>query len=61
MKPKHCPKCNSKSIANILWGYPVRSAKLDRALEERRTVLGGCCVGLDDPNWQCNYCSHMWK
>jgi hypothetical protein len=57
----YCPNCNSGNVAEILWGYPIGTPELDRALEERIIVLGGCCVSSDDPKWECNNCGNRWK
>lgn len=61
MKKPKCTKCGSTNTAEILWGYPVGTPELDKALEERTIVLGGCCVGPDDPTWKCNECGNRWK
>lgn len=55
-KPKKCPACGSSRIAEILYGMPAFSAKLERDLNAGRIVLGGCCVTNDDPKWQCADC-----
>ena len=58
-KIKHCPNCNSTSMAEILYGMPALSDKLDKALLERKIVLGGCMVTKDDPDFQCNDCEAL--
>ena len=55
-KPRRCPRCGSARVAAILWGLPAGSPALDRDLEAGRVVLGGCCVGDDDPAWECADC-----
>lgn len=61
MKTPSCPKCSSINVAEILWGYPIPSSELDKALEDRTIVLGGCCVEPNDPRWKCNDCSNRWE
>ena len=55
-KPRVCPVCKSKSVATILWGLPAYSEQLERDLELGKVVLGGCCVMVDCPRWQCADC-----
>jgi hypothetical protein len=55
-KPKKCPACSSQRIANILYGMPEYSAKLEKDLSSGRIILGGCCITNDDPKWQCADC-----
>ena len=59
-KKKMCPKCGSEDIASILWGYPMQDEKLDKALAQKKIVLGGCCVTGNDPYWECNDCFFRW-
>ena len=55
-KPRVCPVCKSKRVAIILWGLPAFSEQLERDLELGKVVLGGCCVKIDGPRWQCADC-----
>lgn len=54
-KPANCPNCGSSRVVEILYGFPDGSA-FEEA-EAGRLVLGGCCVGSDDPEWHCLDCS----
>lgn len=56
-KPRKCPVCGSNRIANILYGLPVMSPKMERELATGKLVLGGCCITDDDPEWQCADCN----
>lgn len=61
-KPQTCPTCNGKNVAVILWGYPLETTKLNKALQENKIILGGCCVSEDDPTWQCIDCyAEIWS
>lgn len=61
-KPQICPSCNSKNVATILWGYPLETAELNKALQENKIILGGCCVSEDEPTWQCTDCyAEIWS
>jgi len=55
-KPKKCPTCSSHRIAEILYGMPEFSTKLEKDLSSGRIILGGCCITNDDPKWQCADC-----
>lgn len=58
-KPKKCPKCKSARIANILYGMPAYSEKLQEDIDAGRIALGGCTIGIDDPRWQCADCESL--
>ena len=55
-----CPACGSPRVASILYGLPHFTPELERELDERRTVLGGCVVFEDSPQWECVACNHRW-
>jgi len=56
LKPRVCPVCKSKRIASILYGFPAFSEELIKKMDEGKITLGGCCVSLDDPPWECTDC-----
>jgi hypothetical protein len=60
VKPKNCPKCGGELIADIMYGKPFWNNDLQRALDERRIVLGGCEVTGDDPAWTCASCKAVF-
>ena len=55
-----CPSCNCKKIATIFWGYPANMKELEKEIEEKKIVLGGCMVTDHDPKWECTDCYHRW-
>ena len=55
-----CPKCDSFRIAEILWGYTADVKKLEKKLDKKEIVLGGCIVTDHDPKWECNECHTRW-
>jgi hypothetical protein len=59
LKPKECPVCGSSRVADILYGLPAFSPKLEEDLDTDRITLGGCCVTDGDPVWQCVECQAM--
>ena len=62
---KKCPYCGSTDTAYYLYGEPNFDEKLQKMLDKRECILGGCCVHtecvngktvfLDSP-WGCNKC-----
>lgn len=56
-----CPKCRSDDIANILFGYPRYTEKLQNELNSGHLVLGGCSINEDfQPDFYCNHCKYQW-
>jgi len=55
-----CPECGSSSVAEILWGYIANMRELEKELDKKKIVLGGCIVTDHDPKWECNDCYHKW-
>jgi primosomal protein N' len=41
VKPRKCPNCGSKSIAEILYGMPAYSEDLQKKMDEGTMFLGG--------------------
>ena len=58
--PSDCPACRSPRVAGILYGLPIFTPELQQELDQGKTVLGGCCVFGDDPQWECQACGHRW-
>jgi len=57
-----CPHCGSADVAGIFFGLPIFTDTLNRAVEEKRIVLGGCCTaGGAEPRWHCNNCQSRWE
>jgi|TARA_B100001964_G_scaffold51562_1_gene58184 hypothetical protein len=54
-KPKECPKCKSKKVMEILYGYPDPSYKIPDDV-----YLGGCCLTEEDYRWHCDGCDWEW-
>jgi len=55
-RPLRCTACFTRSIAEILYGFPAHDEEMERDIAEGRLVLGGCLIGMDDPAWQCTTC-----
>jgi rRNA maturation endonuclease Nob1 len=56
---KRCPRCGSKHIVPIEYGYPSREMFEDARYG--RIVLGGCLVTPDSPDHLCDSCGHEWR
>ena len=59
-KPRKCPKCGFSPVASILYGMPAYDDELERRLENKSLVLGGCMEELDAPKWQCVGCDRQF-
>jgi len=60
MKNLKCPRCGSEDVAEVVYGWiPSLSENLKRDLDNRKIVLGGCCVD-SNARWQCNKCKRKW-
>lgn len=55
-KPVKCPQCRHRPVAEILYGMPAMDADLEKEMKEGRITIGGCCIGSDDPAWECTGC-----
>jgi hypothetical protein len=55
---KNCPKCGSNRPIPIEYGEP--GSEMEKAWEEGRIQLGGCCIESDSPKWHCKDCKHEW-
>lgn len=51
-----CPKCGSRKTAPILYGMPAFDEEMKEKLENRKLVLGGCCITGADPRYHCYGC-----
>ena len=59
-KPEVCPCCGASPVAWIMYGLPNFTDKLQKAIDDRVLVLGGCVVTDDDPRWACTYCGTLF-
>jgi hypothetical protein len=68
-KGRKCPRCGSTNTAEILYGLPAFSEKLERDVNEGKLALGGCIVrsvpvnGVAvhcDPKRLCNVCGRVF-
>lgn len=61
-KPKKCPTCRKGPVATILYGLPAFDEDMKRQMDEGEIILGGCCITMDDPAWECTQChQHIYR
>ena len=61
-KPRKCPKCGHSPVGKILWGMPRMDSKLKELIDTGKVIIGGCCLGGDDPTWECSKChQQIWE
>ena len=54
-----CPKCGTKNIVPIQYGYPTPEAVEDS--KKNKVHFGGCTVDVfNQPNFHCNDCNLDW-
>lgn len=53
-----CPNCGTDEPLPISYGLPMPESL--EACERGEIALGGCCLTLDDPEWQCRSCGHRY-
>jgi len=55
-KPRKCPRCGAAPVASILFGMPNMTPELKQKITEGKIILGGCCMEVSAPMWQCAAC-----
>ena len=53
-----CPKCGSRDVAPIVYGYPTEES-MQRA-HRGEIELGGCIVGGNEPECRCRNCGRRF-
>ena len=53
-----CPECNSENVIPIVYGYPDYTA--ERKAKKGEILLGGCVIGINDPEWYCKECENKF-
>ena len=57
MVKQTCPYCGSQNIAEYLYGYPdLDDDELEKQIENKEVILGGCIITDDNPSFHCNDC-----
>jgi hypothetical protein len=55
-----CPNCGSRSIASIMYGYPMPGVFDEPEVGAGEHVLGGCCIWPEMPMFRCHACGYEW-
>lgn len=55
-KKPSCPFCGSQNVSLILYGLQAYSEELERQLERKEVVIGGCMIHDEDAQWLCQDC-----
>lgn len=55
-KPIKCPNCGFRPVSTILYGMPFFDEEMQKDLDDKIIVLGGCCITGFDPIWKCTNC-----
>ena len=59
VRPK-CPKCGSRNVAYIIWGFYMPSDKIEAKIKRGELVLAGCNVSVLSERWLCNDCEYAF-
>lgn len=54
-----CPKCESRKVVPIMYGYP--SLETIEAYEKEKVILGGCIISDDQPDYGCLEYDFRWS
>jgi hypothetical protein len=56
-----CPSCGSEDVVHVAYGLVMLNEAGERAVEAGRMRLGGCIVGPDSYEFECNECPMRWN
>ena len=57
---KECTSCGSKNVVPIFYGYLGNMDNVLKLVEEKKLVLGGCCISDNDRAFECLDCG-LWS
>ena len=55
-KPNECLHCGFEPVSHLLYGVHEIDEKMQRDIDSRRILLGGCSILKDSPKWFCSNC-----
>lgn len=55
-KPIKCLHCGFEPVSELLYGIQEIDEKLQKDIDERKVLLGGCSILKDSPKWFCSNC-----
>ncbi|MGL5949984.1 MAG: hypothetical protein ACRCZH_01020 [Cetobacterium sp.] len=56
-----CPACGSRNTARLQYGMPMWDEELQRKLDNKTVMLGGCCISPESPDYHCNSCHQKFR
>jgi hypothetical protein len=59
MKNKKCPKCGSRNVLLIHYGY-IDDSDVTQQIENGDFASGGCLIEDDSPKWECRECKNQF-
>jgi len=51
-----CPICKGSEVAEIIYGLQTLTPKLQKAVDRKKIILGGCMIYNGAPRWYCLKC-----
>ncbi len=55
-KPFKCHICNFEPVSDLLYGVQIIDEQLQKDIDERKVLLGGCSLLDYSPKWLCSNC-----
>lgn len=55
-KPDKCPQCGFEHISTLLYGVCEIDQKLQKDIDDKKVLLGGCSLLKNSPLWFCSKC-----
>jgi hypothetical protein len=55
-KPFKCHICNFEPVSDLLYGVQIIDEQLQKYIDERKVLLGGCSLLDYSPKWLCSNC-----
>ena len=55
-KPIKCFHCGFEPVSELLYGIQEIDEKLQKDIDERKVLLGGCSIMKNSPKWLCSNC-----
>ena len=53
-----CPMCQSRNVANIVYGYPAKG--WGALAEDKKSSFHGCVLPMNPKKYHCNDCKYDW-
>lgn len=58
-KPIKCPVCSFRPVSKIIYGYPIYNERMQQEIQDKKIVLGGCCI--EEASWFCTNCKSRFS